>query len=187
MPGLTATAGLAGPGSAHLNASALRLAAARKRSSNGLAELLAMLGQRGGGMPRGGGGGTISLGAARPGGNVDSWITGAMHATGLSEKYRGILRTLVQKESGGNPNAVNNWDSNARAGNNSRGLAQTIPGTFNAYRLKGFQGSTPGEGQIMDPEENLVAAIRYALNRYGSLSNLPGVKSMAAGGGWKGY
>lgn len=189
LAGLAATAGLAGPGSSHLDASTARLSAMRKRSGGQLAEILALLGSAGGGRSVGApmGGGGISLGAGKPRGSVDNWITGAMRATGLPEKYRGILRTLVQHESGGNPNAVNNWDINAKRGTPSRGLAQTIPSTFAGNRLRGFQGSIPGEGQINDPEENLVAAIRYALNRYGSLDNLPGVRSMRAGGGWKGY
>jgi Transglycosylase SLT domain len=182
------TAMSAGGGSNALLASQDRLAAARKRSGTQMAELLAMLaasGGRGVSLPTGGGGGAPING--RVSGNVDTWITAAMRATGLNEKYRGILRTLVQHESGGNPSAVNRWDINAKRGTPSQGLAQTIPGTFSAYRLRGFQGASPGEGQIMDPEENLVAAIRYALSRYKSLDNLPGVRSMRAGGGWKGY
>jgi SLT domain-containing protein len=41
--------------------------------------------------------------------------------------------------------------------------------------------------QIMNPVHNIVAGVRYALNRYGSLENVPGIRSMARGGAYKGY
>jgi hypothetical protein len=191
---LLAAASQAGSGTQAGAESAERLTRARARSKSMRALMEQLFAGGGGGamdfgVPSGGGGdlGGAFVAGSKVHGNVDQWITGAMKATGLPERYRGILRTLVQKESGGNPNAVNNWDINARRGTPSKGLAQTIPSTFSAYRLRGFQGATPGEGQIFDPEENLAAAIRYALSRYGSLGNLPGVRSMSAGGGWRGY
>ncbi|MFJ7242819.1 transglycosylase SLT domain-containing protein [Streptomyces olivaceus] len=68
----------------------------------------------------------------------------------------------IQKESGGNPNAVNNWDSNAKAGNPSKGLLQVILSTFNAYA-----GKYKSKGQL-DPYANIYAAVRYARSRYGA-------------------
>ena len=82
----------------------------------------------------------------------------------------------MNQESGGNPNAVNNWDSNARAGQASRGLMQTIPGTFNAYA-----GKYRNRG-ITDPLANIYAGLNYALHRYGSLSALNRAGGYALGG-----
>lgn len=68
----------------------------------------------------------------------------------------------IQKESGGNPNAVNNWDINAKNGNPSKGLLQVIKTTFDAYA-----GKYKSRGQL-DPYANIYAAVRYASSRYGS-------------------
>jgi SLT domain-containing protein len=57
---------------------------------------------------------------------------------------------------------------------------QTIPSTFRHYAL-------PGHTQILDPVDNIVAGVRYAVRRYGSVSNVPGVKAVAAGHGYVGY
>ncbi|MFE6846572.1 transglycosylase SLT domain-containing protein [Streptomyces sp. NPDC057686] len=72
-----------------------------------------------------------------------------------------VLRA-IQKESGGNPNAINNWDSNAILGMPSKGLLQVIGPTFAAYA-----GKYAGAG-VYDPHANIYAAINYARNRYGS-------------------
>jgi len=190
---LLATAGMASPGSGALNDSIARMAASRKRRQS-IQSMFEALGNNSAALGSGLLGGRSGVGTAsgvalgtKVPGNVDRWITDSMKATGLSSKYRDILRTLVMKESSGRPAAINNWDINAKRGYPTQGIAQTRPDTFAAHRLRGFAGIVPGEGQITDPEENLVAAIRYALGRYGDLNNLPGVVSMRRGGGWKGY
>ena len=71
-------------------------------------------------------------------------------------------------------------NSNAKRGTPSKGLMQTIDSTFNAYKL-------PGHEDIWNPVDNAIAAIRYAVSRYGSLDNVPGIKSLANGGGYIGY
>lgn len=90
------------------------------------------------------------------------------------------IATIIQKESSGNPRAINLWDSNAKAGIPSKGLMQTIDPTFDAYKL-------PGYNDIYDPVDNIVAGVRYTLSRYGGFDNHPGLKSMARGGGYRGY
>ena len=90
------------------------------------------------------------------------------------------LVKVAGKESTFNPRAVNRWDSNAKAGHPSKGLLQTIDATFNRYKL-------PGRNDIFNPVDNAAAAMRYAVDRYGSVDNLPGVRSMAHGGKYKGY
>ena len=73
-----------------------------------------------------------------------------------------VLRRLKQ-ESGGNPRAINLWDSNAKRGTPSKGLMQVIDPTFRAYRDKSLVND------IWDPLANIVASMRYAMGRYGSL------------------
>lgn len=75
-----------------------------------------------------------------------------------------VLRRMNQ-ESGGNPRAINLWDSNAQRGDPSRGLMQTIMATF----LR-FAGPFAGRG-IYDPFANIYASFGYALHTYGSLAN----------------
>ena len=90
------------------------------------------------------------------------------------------IAAIIQHESGGNPNAQNNWDSNARRGTPSIGLMQTIQPTFDAYKLAGHDN-------IRNPVDNIIAAVRYAVDRYGSVSNTPGIQAMNSGSGYVGY
>jgi SLT domain-containing protein len=92
-----------------------------------------------------------------------------------------MLDILISHESGWNPNAINLWDSNAKAGHPSQGLMQTIPSTFEGNRDKRLPDS------ITNPIANMVAGLNYVKNRYGSLGNLAGEKSVAHGGPWIGY
>ena len=71
-------------------------------------------------------------------------------------------------------------NSNAAAGIPSAGLMQTIAPTFDAYAL-------PGYGNIYDPVDNIIAGVRYALARYGSLDNVPGVAAVRSGQPYVGY
>jgi hypothetical protein len=87
---------------------------------------------------------------------------------------------VVMHESGGDPRAYNGWDSNAAAGTPSEGIAQVIGPTFSSYRLHGY-------GDIWNPVDNMVAAFRYAVNRYGSMNNIPGVVAVRGGGSYVGY
>ncbi|MEV0617190.1 transglycosylase SLT domain-containing protein [Nonomuraea sp. NPDC050404] len=88
--------------------------------------------------------------------------------------------TIIHHESGGNPNAINNSDINARNGVPSQGLMQTIPPTFTANAL-------PGYGQIREPVDNIIAGVLYTYNRYGNLSNHPGISSLESGGPYRPY
>lgn len=99
----------------------------------------------------------------------------AMALAGLPPQYLPLLMHRMQVESGGNPNAINNWDINAKNGVPSQGLMQTIPPTFAAYA-----GPLAGRG-ITDPLANIYAAIKYTIARYG----IGGIE--AAWGGTSGY
>lgn len=117
-----------------------------------------------------------AAGALGGGGDVASWIMQALAITGQSMDYLDELMYIAQMESGGDPNAINLWDSNAAAGHPSKGLMQTIDSTFAAYAL-------PGYDDIWNPVHNAIAAIRYMNERYGGIQNHPGL----GGKGYIGY
>ncbi|MCH3962694.1 MAG: phage tail tape measure protein [Clostridium sp.] len=118
--------------------------------------------------------------ASGVGGSLQSWLATALAITGQSMAALPALEQIAMHESGGNPNAINLWDSNAAAGHPSKGLMQTIDETFNRFAIKGL-------GNIWNPIANAVAAIRYMVSRYGSVMNVPGIVSMANGGSYVGY
>lgn len=72
--------------------------------------------------------------------------------------------SVIQRESNGNPNAVNNWDSNAQRGDPSKGLVQTIGSTFNAFKFK-------GHNDIFNGYDDLLAGINYMKHKYGTGSS----------------
>ena len=99
---------------------------------------------------------------------VTQWLPTVVRALKMEGQYSlgNVARTLFQMktESGGNPRAINLWDSNAKKGIPSKGLMQVIDPTFNAYARSGF------DKDIYDPLSNILASVRYATSRYGSLS-----------------
>ena len=155
----------------------------------------------GGGGAGGGGGGTGGGGtggglagygpsgpppsSGPPPGNVEQWIREAiriLQANGVPVTEENIdeIWTIIEKESGGNPHALNDWDSNAARGTPSKGLMQCIDPTFQAYKL-------PGHDDIWNPVDNIIAGVRYIFDRYGGFEGHPGLKSMAQGGAYQGY
>ncbi|EPA8263907.1 tape measure protein [Enterococcus hirae] len=103
------------------------------------------------------------------GSGVERWRNVAIRALKMTGQYSaGNLNALLNQmrtESNGNPNAINNWDINAKNGTPSKGLLQVIDPTFRQYAMPGFNSN------IFDPLSNILASIRYALSRYGSLTN----------------
>lgn len=100
------------------------------------------------------------------GAGVARWrdtVVKALEANGIEPNNFRVSKILatIQKESGGDPNAQNNWDINARMGDPSIGLMQTISRTFNAYKH-------PGHNNIRNGYDNLLAAINYIKHRYGT-------------------
>jgi hypothetical protein len=104
--------------------------------------------------------------SATVGDSPEAWVREAMRITGVGEDWFEPLMKRMMQESGGNPAAQNDWDSNAKAGTPSRGLFQTIDSTFKKYKVEGFD-------DIWNPVHNAVAAINYMKARYGSVHNLP--------------
>lgn len=47
------------------------------------------------------------------------------------------IMNVIKHESGGNARAINNWDSNAKRGDPSKGILQFIQSTFNKYAVAG--------------------------------------------------
>lgn len=111
--------------------------------------------------------GAMPLGAYNPSKGVEQWRSTVIRALKMEGQYStaNVARTLyqMQTESGGNPSAINLWDSNAKAGIPSKGLMQVIDPTFASYARPGFNKN------IYDPLSNILASIRYAVSRYGSL------------------
>lgn len=96
---------------------------------------------------------------------------------GLPASALDLVLHRIGVESGGNPRAINLWDSNAQAGHPSAGLMQTIDSTFAAYA-----GPYRSRG-IYDPLASIYAGLNYAVHRYGSgwQRALSGVKGYASG------
>lgn len=103
-----------------------------------------------------------------PSAGVEQWRTLATRALQMTGQYSeaNLERLLyqMQTESGGNPNAINNWDINAINGTPSKGLMQVIDPTFRAYAMPGY------DKNIYDPLSNMLVSIRYAVSTYGSLA-----------------
>lgn len=101
------------------------------------------------------------------GSGVERWRNVAIRALKMTGQYStanlNALLNQMRTESNGNPNAINNWDINAKNGTPSKGLLQVIDPTFRQYAMPGFNSN------IYDPLSNILASIRYALATYGSL------------------
>jgi hypothetical protein len=112
--------------------------------------------------------------------DLDGWIKEAISILsehGYSVSYNAIYETAMN-ESSGNPDAQNNSDSNAAAGNPSEGLLQTTQTTFDAYALSGYN-------DIWNPVDNIIAAAIYAQDTYGGLDVV--VADRCGGSCWYGY
>ena len=112
----------------------------------------------------------VQYGQYHGGGNIDSWIAEACRRAGLPQNDHWVkgYKTLCERESSHNPNAINTTDSNAngeRVGdghplNCSRGIAQCIPPTFAAHHANDTSNS------IYDPVANIAASMQYVRHQY---------------------
>lgn len=113
-------------------------------------------------------GGSLNVG----GSGVKRWtgaVKAALSQVGQSQSYVGITLRRMNQESGGNPKAVNKWDSNWKAGYPSVGLMQVIRPTFQSNAGK-YRNTGPFMyGVSIAPIANIYASMRYALRAYGSL------------------
>ena len=134
-------------------------------------------------------GGFISKLVGGGGSGVARWsgdVSKALSLLGLPQSLAPQVLYQMQTESGGNPNAINLTDVNARAGDPSRGLLQTIGSTFAAYHVGGTSSN------IYDPLANIAAAINVRATWYvvflALMSGGPGVRwevdTWYDSGGW---
>lgn len=107
-------------------------------------------------------------------------ISQALMMTSKPLSLLGPMMTIAQKESGFNPNAINDWDINAQRGDPSVGLFQIINSTFQRWKY-------PGHNNRRNPLDSALAAIRYMDGRYGGIMNHPGIRSMMRGGAYLPY
>lgn len=93
-------------------------------------------------------------------GNVEQWLAAGMALAGVSGNrviHDDMIR-LMRRESNFQPHAINLWDSNARAGHPSKGIAQMIDASFRTYMV-------PGHTDIWNPVDEIASAIRYIQGR----------------------
>lgn len=124
--------------------------------------------------------------APGPGNNITRWNPVIVCVLGMlaqpsTTQIIGAVNVLIDKESSGNPRAVNLWDSNAKAGHPSKGLIQTIPATFQRFRSPALLDD------VFDPAANIYAGLNYGISRYGSIVDIPGIKRVLQGQGYVGY
>lgn len=87
----------------------------------------------------------------------------AMDLVGMDHSKAAAVESLMAAESGGDPNAINNYDSNAQNGTPSEGLMQVIQPTFDANHVDGTSTN------LYDPLANIAAALQYINNQYGGV------------------
>lgn len=115
------------------------------------------------GIPGVGGGGR-GTGAAT--GELDDWIRDGLALAGKPASWHDGIRARAMQESSGDPNAINEWDSNYEAGTPSKGIMQMIDPTFQAHKVDGYD-------DIWNPVHNIAAASNYIASRYGDPYSLP--------------
>lgn len=103
-----------------------------------------------------------------PQSDVNAVAETALQILGLPTSWASDLVQIAQHESSFEPGAVNptGIDPNTGAlkqnGEHATGLMQTLPSTFNQYKVNGYN-------DITNPLDNMLAAIQYMMKRYGSI------------------
>ena len=116
-----------------------------------------------------------------PAGGAKQWATVvemALSKLGLPLAHKERTIQQIDIESGGDPNAQNDWDINAQNGDPSIGLLQVIKSTFEANRAQDL----PNDQR--HPLANIYAGINYANKRYGSLDAIWPTRNGYNAGGW---
>ncbi|WP_232839564.1 MULTISPECIES: lytic transglycosylase domain-containing protein [Nocardia] len=115
------------------------------------------------------------------GAGVEQWrgtFGSVLRALSLPASWLDLGLAQMRTESGGNPRAINNWDSNAAKGTPSKGLMQVIDPTFLANRSEMYPND------IWNPGANIAASLRYTVGRYGSPVGVWGQGHGYREGGW---
>ena len=106
------------------------------------------------------------MGSMPAGKAVSRWKSTVQRALKIMNQPLSLTNRVlnqIRTESGGNPRAINKWDSNAKMGIPSKGLLQTIDPTYRAYAHPKYNKG------VYHPLSNILASMRYAMSRYGSL------------------
>ncbi|MEJ2869720.1 transglycosylase SLT domain-containing protein [Actinomycetospora sp. OC33-EN08] len=109
--------------------------------------------------------GPVEFGRPYSAGNeetLNGQISKALGLLGLPQKLAPGVKKIIMRESTGNPDAINNWDSNAAAGTPSKGLMQLIDTTFRNAVLPSL-----ADKGIYDPVANITAGIRTMVANHG--------------------
>ncbi len=112
------------------------------------------------------------------GGDLDEWITKGILFGGVFQDdaaTHSAIRARAMQESGGDPNAVNNWDSNAAAGIPSKGVMQIIGPTWEQWRNQPGPDAGPFEPNWSNPIRSVGVATRYMQGVYGGPVGATGV------------
>lgn len=100
-------------------------------------------------------GGSGSANARRAIQRAQSILGGRYKSSYITEQ----MMRVAKRESNFQAEAVNNWDSNARAGIPSKGMFQMIEPSFRAY-------AKPGHGNILNPTDEAISAMRYIVGKW---------------------
>lgn len=114
-------------------------------------------------------------------GGVQQWsgtFGNVLTALAMPSSWLSLGLAQMATESGGNPKAINNTDSNAAKGTPSKGLMQVIDPTFNTHRSSRYPAD------IWDPSANIAASLLYTQSRYGSPVGVWGQGHGYKDGGW---
>ena len=107
---------------------------------------------------------------------LDGQIAKALGLMGLPQKLAPGVKQIIMRESTGNADAINNWDSNAAAGTPSKGLMQLIDPTFRSAVLPSL-----ADRGIYDPVANITAGVRTMIANHGLDAVLDGGLRNSAG------
>lgn len=108
--------------------------------------------------------------SARPATEWADLASQALARMGYDDRYLDIMLQQIGIESGGDPNAVNNWDSNAARGTPSGGLLQVIEPTYRDVRRlypEAFEGLPDDR---FHPLTNLTAGVGAVKRDWGGPS-----------------
>lgn len=114
----------------------------------------------------------VSGGEYSGGGDVDQWITDGFkfgNAFDDTAANHAAMKSRVMQESGGNPEAVNDWDINAQNGTPSKGLVQIIETTWEAWRKKYGADAGPFDDNWDNPVKSVAVSSRYMKGEYGEV------------------
>ncbi|MHC1557986.1 transglycosylase SLT domain-containing protein [Actinomycetospora sp. C-140] len=128
--------------------------------------------------------GPLEFGRAYDAGNertLDGQIAKALGLLGLPQRLAPGVKKIIMRESTGNADAVNDWDSNASAGTPSKGLMQLIDTTFRNAVLPSL-----ADRGIFDPVANITAGVRTMIANH-SIEDLANGGLRNSSGNYVGY